>query len=322
MHKNVWSNPARLRRNDAHNVSERPGCLPLVACSFLLSLLAFCSEASGNPNPMMLPADASLIKSTEEGPVVVTLQLRSGKQFPAMVDTGTFDTTLDKSLNPELGKSLGTQKIHYAGGQKASAAVYEAELYLGDVQLVTGRRVLTSARGGMAILGMDCLRHYCFQVDFAAGKIRFFDPDHVRTEELGQPFSISISSWTGNVLVHEDFMNLKDVNWLVDTGGCGVDGLLNPKLFKQALREQRVSAMSMGVNGKATRGAIFPAGTFSGESYTNLVFGEVRRDIWPKAPNVLGLRFLARHLVTFNFPKRLMYLRRRSVGEKADEAIH
>jgi predicted aspartyl protease len=293
-----------------------------VECSFLLGLLAFCSEASSNPDRVILPPDASLIKGSEEGPVVVTLRLKNGKQFPAMVDTGTFDTTLDKSLNPELGKSLGTQKIHYAGGQKASAGVYEAELYLGDVQLVTGRRVLTSARGGMAILGMDCLRHYCFQVDFADGKIHFLDPDHVRTEELGQPFSISISPLTGNVIVRENFMSLKVVNWVVDTGGCGVDGLLNPKLFKQALAQQGVSAMPMGVNGKQTRGAIFHEGAFGGEPYSNLVFGEVRRDIWPKAPNVLGLRFLARHLVTFNFPKRLMYLRRRSVEDKADEGIH
>ena len=61
----------------------------------------------------------------------------------------------------------------------------------------------------MAILGMDCLRHYCFQVDFAAGKIRFLDPDHVPTEELGQPFSISISPWTGNVIARENFLGLK-----------------------------------------------------------------------------------------------------------------
>ncbi len=34
--------------------------------------------------------------------------------------------------------------------------------------------------------------------------------------------------------------------------------------------------------------------------------------------NTIGLRFLARHLVTFNFPKRMMYLKRTSVGPLAD----
>src|SRR5437016_1987774 len=165
MHKSVLPNCSPIRRNDAYGASARSGCLLLVACSFLFGLLTFRPEAAGNPNCMMLPADVSLIQGAAEGPVVVTLRLKNGKQFPAMVDTGTFETTLDKSLNPELGKSRGAQKIHYAGGQTASAEVYEAELYLGDVQLVTGERVLTSARGGMAILGMDCLRNYCFQMD-------------------------------------------------------------------------------------------------------------------------------------------------------------
>jgi hypothetical protein len=35
--------------------------------------------------------------------------------------------------------------------------------------------------------------------------------------------------------------------------------------------------------------------------------------------NVIGLRFLARHLVTLNFPKRTMYLKRTSPGPLVDE---
>jgi hypothetical protein len=251
----------------------------------------------------------------------VTLRLGSGEQLLAMVDTGSRHTILDESLNAKLGKSLGTAGVFYPGIKTARAGIYRGELYLGDVQLVTGGHVLTAERGGVAILAMDCLQHYCIQLDFAAGKIRFLDPDNLRTEDLGHSFRISISPWTGYVSLRGDFMGLKGVKWLLDTGACGVDGLLNPKLFKQALLQQRVSAAPMDLNGAATRGAIFSEGAFSSESYTNLVFGEVRSDIWPKAPNVLGLRFLARHLVTFNFPKRVMYLRRRSVGELGDESV-
>ena len=36
--------------------------------------------------------------------------------------------------------------------------------------------------------------------------------------------------------------------------------------------------------------------------------------------NTVGLRFLARHLVTLNFPKRMMYLKRTSVGPLIDES--
>jgi hypothetical protein len=36
-------------------------------------------------------------------------------------------------------------------------------------------------------------------------------------------------------------------------------------------------------------------------------------------PRLIGLQFLGRHLVTFNFPKRMMYLKRTSVGALLDE---
>ena len=51
--------------------------------------------------------------------------------------------------------------------------------------------------------------------------------------------------------------------------------------------------------------------------HLNLIIGEMPRN----APllNLIGLQFLARHLVTFNFPKRIMYLKRTSVGPLAVE---
>jgi hypothetical protein len=39
---------------------------------------------------------------------------------------------------------------------------------------------------------------------------------------------------------------------------------------------------------------------------------EISRKGSPDFRNIIGLRFLARHLVTFNFPKRTMYLLRTS----------
>jgi hypothetical protein len=240
----------------------------------------------------------------------VTLRLRSGKELVAIVDTGSRNTILDESLNPELGKPLGTSTVAYPGIKRARANVFKAELYLGDVQLLSGGRILTAPRGGVAILGMDCLRHYCVQFDFAAGKIRFLDQDQARTMQLGESFPISISPWTGYVNVREGFMGCKDVKWVIDTGGCGVDAIMSPKLFEQTLLRFQIPSAAMGLNGVATRGAILPEAVFGTEPYTNIVFGEVRRDIWPTTPNVLGLRFLTRHLVTLNFPKRVMYLRR------------
>jgi len=265
-----------------------------------------------------LPGETSLNKGAGRGDQIrVTLHLKSRQEIPVMVDTGSPDTMLDKSLNPQLGKRLGKEKFKFPAMRKGTAASYKApELYLGGTQLRIGKKVSTiDWNGGAAILGMDCLQHYCIQLDFTAGKLRFLDPDHLKTEELGQAFPITISPWTGHVFVREDFMGAKRAKWMIDTG-CNADGALKRKLFKQALRAQHVSAAQAESNGAKGLGALFPETEFRGR-YTNLIIGEMP----PKEPfpNLIGLQFLARHLVTFNFPKGTMYLKRTSVGPLAVE---
>src|SRR5205807_625400 len=55
-----------------------------------------------------------------------------------------------------------------------------------------------------------------------------------------------------------------------------------------------------------------PNGVLDGDTYTALRL-QLRDDGKPNA-NAIGLRFLARHLVTLDFPHRTMYLKRTSVG--------
>ena len=71
------------------------------------------------------------------------------------------------------------------------------------------------------------------------------------------------------------------------------------------------------LNGAKGLGACFPEAEFRGQTYTNLIIGEMPRNT--PLPNLIGLQFLARHLVTLNFPKRMMYLKRTSVGPLTDD---
>src|SRR5438477_413313 len=265
-----------------------------------------------------LPAETSLNKGAGRGDQIrVTLHLKSGQEIPVMVDTGAPDTMLDASLNPELGKRLGKKKFKFPAMKKGTAATYRSpQLYLGGAKLRTGKKVSTiDWNGGAAILGMDCLRHYCIQLDFTAGKLRFLDPDHLKTEELGQAFPITISPWTRHVHVREDFMGAKGAKWMIDTG-CNIDAVLQRSIFQQALRAPHISTPQGEINGAEGLAAWFPEAQFRGETYTNLMIGEMPRNA--SFPNLIGLQFLARHLVTFNFPKRIMYLKRTSVGPLDD----
>ena len=111
-------------------------------------------------------------------------------------------------------------------------------------------------------------------------------------------------------------MGVKGAKWIIDTG-LNVDGVLKRKLFRKAIRAQHVSPVQGELNGAKGLGACFPEAEFRGQTYTNLIIGEMPRN--RPLPNLIGLQFLARHLVTLNFPKRIMYLKRTSVGPFMDE---
>ena len=90
-------------------------------------------------------------------------------------------------------------------------------------------------------------------------------------------------------------------------------GALAAKLFQQALEEQGLTNQVKRSTHTGSRKALFPKGDFGGETYPDL-------GLWDSSGgNTIGLRFLARHLITLNFPKRIMYLKRTSVGPLIDE---
>jgi hypothetical protein len=143
---------------------------------------------------------------------------------------------------------LGTRKIHWLG-KVTNANVYHApKLYLGGTRLLTGNRIHTddlnrqvpSDRPLMGILGMDCLRHYCIQLDLAANRMRFLDPDHPGNENSGKKFPLTLSFFDGRPWIHANFFGQSYAYFMIDTG-CPVDVGLKPKLFEQEsqkLKEQ------------------------------------------------------------------------------------
>src|SRR5437667_3108736 len=267
-----------------------------------------------------LPAETSFDKAAGRGDLVcLKLRLEWGGELLFALDTGAQVTLLDKSLEPMLGKRLGSVEVRYSPYGAGKGGAYRApRFYLGSTRLQTGEWIATddlsripfpnpAVRG---ILGMDCLRHYCVQLDFADRKIRFLDPDGVKNEELGNGFPLTISS--NRVFVDENLLGVKGASSLIDAGD-NTDGALAAKLFQQALEEQGLTNQVKRSTHTGSRKALFPSGVFGGETYPDL------RLLESSGGNTIGLRFLARHLVTFNFPKRIMYLKRQSVGPLIDE---
>jgi hypothetical protein len=288
----------------------------------ILSLLFLCSCATKSPIHPQLPADAPINKGAGRGDfLLVTLHLKDGENLLFVVDTGFPKTILDKSLESKLGKCLGKAQTGYVMFGQSETHVYKSpKLYIGNTRLVTGKWVYTddltnkfitdyphAGRRIDGILGIDCLQNYCIQLDFADEKMRFLDSSQLKTENLGKEFPLTFSG--RRMRVSKVLMDVEGLSSWIDTGDPN-DGSLVPELFDQELKNQKgIKTKELKLpSGGTIIAARIPNGTFGGLTYTNLVLLKSLDE------NVIGLRFMARHLVTFNFPKRTMYLKQTSVG--------
>jgi len=255
-----------------------------------LCVMLLTSRAATSPK---LPAELSINYGAGRGGLlIVPVRLEGGEELPFVLDTGSSFTLLDKSLEPKLGKRTGTASVQSWGVSQNLPVFAAPRLYLGGAPLVTGDHVVSddckkmpsdSDHPIMGMLGIDCLKHYCIQLDFAAGRIRFLEPEHVNAVQLGKAFPITYVG--GRPFVHHDgLVEGMGTNSLIDTG-YDTDGVINELGPGTSYFDERV---------------------WGGQTYTNLLLGN--------GGYVLGLRFLARHLVTLDFLNGTMYLRQQSIG--------
>ena len=197
--------------------------------------LLLCSCATENPVLSRLPATVAMNQDAGRGDVLtVTVRLADGEKLPLVLDTGSPITAFDKSLEPGLGKRLGTGTL-LNFGVKQDVGVYAApKIYLGNVLLRnTGTNVITFDRHKLAgqswpsfggFLGMDVLQNYCLQLDFAAGKVRFLDDEHADKTDWGEPLLLTGTGY-GCVSINENLAGVKGPASLIDTG-CNDSGWL------------------------------------------------------------------------------------------------
>jgi hypothetical protein len=269
---------------------------PIPKCRLLAVFLALlftqlCAAAAPAHPP--LPAEVTMNpEAGRVGVLFVTLRLEDGEELPFLVDTGATATVLDKSLEPKLGKRLGTGTSNGWDGKGKASSYAAPKLYFGRTRLLTGDRVWTADldhRSG--ILGMDCLQHYCLQFDFKARKLRFLDSATSDAARLGRAWPLTVKD-NLPFIQSAGLLGGSNTNLLLDMG-CRVDGLAEPTA----------------INGLAV---FLSSGTWGGMTYSNLAIAAVDH------ANVIGIRFFARHLVTLDFPGRTMYLKQVSVSPLAD----
>lgn len=259
------------------------------------------------------------------GWLMVPVRLESSEPLPFILDTGCPVTCLDKSLEPKLGKRLTDAIFLNLGVSHRGGAYPPPKLSLENTPLLkAGTFVVTmdcqpwSAPARLpflGVLGMDVLKHYCIQLDFQNGQMRFLDGEHADKKDWGKPFHLT-NVGDGCLAISENLVGAKGPGSLIDTG-TDLDGDLTPNLFQQWTNHATPPA-----NGEARS----PNGTLGGEIYRELDLrglDKADRDSHSRF-NVIGLHVLSQNLVTFDFPKRTMYLKRTSdwpLGNKDTETV-
>lgn len=305
-----------------------------LALVMLLPLSLLLPSCATKPHPTVAvvsperPADVTMNEDAGRGNLLfVTLRLETGEELPFFVDTGSTFTSFDQSLESKLGKPFGKTSISSWGGTQKAVSYAAPRLYLGNMRLMTGRHVYIgdfkklsaqACRPIMGVLGMDCLHHYCLQLDFGAGQIHFLDSVHLDDSELGTAYRLAFRS--GCAFIHQgNLVGEQGTNLLVDAGYRG-DGALESGLFEQAVREHRSKGTA--VSGQHAGRLWFSHCSWNGGNYTNLLIGNGGTNFLAgQGCNAIGLRFLARHLVTFDFPRQTLYLKQISVGPLEDERM-
>lgn len=235
-----------------------------------------------------------------------------GRTIKMLVDTGCSRTGLDSSFCPDLGDSVG------AVDQLTFAGIIQAEVFnppefelgglkhtpegpifcqdLSDLRKITGEDF-------WGIVGMDILHHYVVQIDFDQGTLRLGTTLPRLEANLEDGLKLKFVN-EGCPSVHVKCGTLER-EFVVDTGSTNtcIDHATYIRLEStdQLIAGPAHHATSAG-GLSASRSVLLSRLEVGPHRHENVLCDS---DSMP----ALGLRYLSRYVVTFDFPRGLLYLR-------------
>ncbi|NIP23065.1 MAG: PDZ domain-containing protein [Phycisphaerae bacterium] len=246
------------------------------------------------------------------------------KEYLFMLDTGSSHTVFDSSFRHELGEVKDIKKGLTSGSPILAEFFNAPNAFLGPFDLKESGdiacldlNIFKSVLGKnvSGLIGMSFLRKYVIRIDFDKGTLSFLQPMQEQHPDWGIELVMEYDSlgWpqiTGLVL--DDIK----VDFVIDTGANSTGGLVSD-IFEKTLSENKLKtseilfATASGVIRKREmRIKSLSVGLLN---YTDIIFGEANM-------SHLGLSFLSRHIVTFDFPNSRMYLKKGKGFKKNDQS--
>ena len=253
---------------------------------------------------------------------LILLPVRFGdRTISCLLDTGASLTGFDQSLRDKLGAPWGTRLLKTPAGLKRVETCHWPEVTLGGQPLEAAGPVacldLADARRAtnediLGVIGMDILGTRRLQIDFDRGNLSLLETLPPATE-LGKKIPMEISR-DGTPFITGSAGNDRAEQFLIDTGAQG--NSLDTGLFDQLMSHGAIrlgkSSVSATVAGevRGDRGVVsgFSVGPFA---HDTLRFSRAN-------VNSLGIRYLSRFRVTFDFPGKAVYLRKGAHYTKAE----
>ncbi|HEY5311039.1 MAG TPA: PDZ domain-containing protein [Pirellulales bacterium] len=269
------------------------------------------------PASAVFAAEEEAPKPLETFPVatrgnMVLLPVRVWDQSRILLfDTGASTTCFDLSERKRLGSDIGEVRIHAALGSLLTNAYSAPAMTLGNLPLLPTMRVVCFNLAPLreaadtdfdAILGIESLMPFIVQIDFDRGVLKVFaagssDP------AWGDPVPLWFNP-RGNPKMELTLCGVKRT-YLIDTGADGIfiDRRLCAKLTELGKLRPVGSGAQLGLLGRM-ESTTYAAGQveLGRFKHSNLRVDDGQN-------NIVGLKYLARYCVTFDFPNRTLYLR-------------
>ena len=244
-------------------------------------------------------------------------------EYLFFLDTGCSHTVFDSSLKHELGDVKRIERGLTHGGPMAAEFFDAPAAFLGPFNMqdcseifCSDFRMLSYIQGKRisGVIGMNFLKKYVVQIDFDRGVLSFLRPIRGQNPDWGEELEINYDSLGAPHVMGNIHDGIK-VNFVIDTGDNS-SGALEGKIFDDIISRKKIKtsetlvATASGTTRlREARITNLRVGSFE---YEGLIFSE---GIF----SCLGLPFLSRHLVTFDFPNNRIYLKEGRNFKKIDE---
>ena len=284
-------------------------CLAIGSLSVILLLGTNLRPSTADESPVLLEA-----KHPGDGDIPFVSIVIGGKTYLFAVNTGATMTSLDGSFRGSLGGKVYSQKVRRSHDSVVDVDAFHRP----EIPFTKGIRIeesfvlcrdfsgIREAFGAdvRGILGMDILRHCVIRLDPDAQRIQLF-----RTVASDDGAKILLGE--GSQKIPTVFLKLPGGfirQFFVDTGS-NTDLSVDKNTFERLVREKAITALRENWSADLT-------GTLRkkrGGILTEMVIGDefrVRPYVNESEMNLVGGEFLQRFVVTLDFAKHEMSLRK------------